>query len=54
MMKLKRNDIFYKRILMQLINMLGMEQRGGYGRLNKIPDKFIAASRDFASQYNYK
>ena len=31
MMKLKRNDIFYKRILMQQINMLVMEQRGGYG-----------------------
>ena len=42
---------------MQLINMLGMELRGGIilvRRLNKIPDKFIAASRDFASQYNYK
>ena len=31
MMKVKKNDIFYKRILMQLINMLVMEQRGGYG-----------------------
>ena len=27
MMKLKRNDIFYKRILMQLINMLGMDKQ---------------------------